>query len=75
MSPPAVSPPAISSETLALVAGLARAWADQRADVEEAIAAAQRMRASFARPTAPEAEPMPAYAAPVADTAVRVTGR
>lgn len=56
----------MSNETLALAAGLARAWADHRADVEEAIAAAQRMRASFARPTGPEAEPLPAYAAPVA---------
>jgi hypothetical protein len=53
-------------ETLARAAGLSRAWAEHRADVEEAIAAAQRMKASFARPTAPEAEPMPAYAAPVA---------
>ena len=56
----------MSNETLALAAGLQRAWADHRADVEEAIAAARRMQASFTRPTEPEAEPMPAYAAPVA---------
>jgi hypothetical protein len=56
----------MSHETLALAAGLARAWADHRADVEDAIAAAAKMRASFTRPTAPEAEPMPAYAAPLA---------
>ncbi len=55
----------MDNETLARAAGLDRAWADHRADVEEAIAAAQKMRASFTRPTGPEAEPMPPYAAPV----------
>lgn len=64
-SSPAPSSPAPDTEALALAAGLARAWADHRADVEEAIAAAHRMRANLARPTVPEAEPMPAYAAPV----------
>ena len=54
----------MDNETLAKAAGLARAWTDHRADVEEAIAAAQRMKASFTRPTGPEAEPMPAYGAP-----------
>ena len=51
-------------EALASAAGLQRAWTDHRADVVEAIAAAQKMRASFARPAGPEAEPMPAYRAP-----------
>ena len=57
----------MNTEPLALAAGLDRAWADHRADVEEAIAAARRMRTGFARPAAPEAEPMPAYSAPEAE--------
>jgi hypothetical protein len=46
---------------LAEAAGLNRAWADHRADVEEAIAAAAKLRAGFARPRDAAAEPMPAY--------------
>lgn len=65
VSPPHRNPDPMSNETLALAAGLARAWADHRADVEEAIAAAARMQTGFSRPSAPEAEPLPAYVAPV----------
>lgn len=56
----------MNHDVLASAAGLQRAWADHRADVEEAIAAARKMRDSFARPTDPAAEPMPAYRAPTA---------
>jgi len=52
--------PAILAET----AGLQRAWADHRADVEAAIAAAARLRSGFTRPTDPAAEPLPAHRAP-----------
>ena len=55
-----------SADALVIAAGLERAWTDHRADVEEAIAAARRMRESFARPTDPAAEPMPGYRAPTA---------
>jgi hypothetical protein len=47
-----------------LAAGLQRAWADHRADVEEAIAAAARLRTGFTRPGDPAAEPLPAHRAP-----------
>ena len=50
--------------TLAEAAGLQRAWAEHRADVEAAIAAAARLRSAFARPTDPAAEPLPAQRAP-----------
>lgn len=59
----------MSQEALAIAAGLQRAWADHRADVEEAIAAATRLRTAFHRPVAPEAEPIPPYAAPPGGTA------
>lgn len=49
---------------LAEEAGLQRAWAGHPADVEEAIAAAARLRSGFARPADPAAEPLPAYCAP-----------
>jgi len=49
---------------LAEAAGLGRAWAEHRADVEEAAAAVARLRAGFARPQDPAAEPLPAYRAP-----------
>lgn len=52
----------MNAEALALAAGLDRAWADHRADVEEAIAAAATLRKAFARPADPAAEPIPAYA-------------
>jgi len=45
-------------------AGLDKAWAEHRADVEEAIANAARIRGGFKRPTSPAAEPTPAYRAP-----------
>ena len=51
-------------EALARSAGLGRAWAEHRADVEEAVAAIARLRAGFARPADPAAEPLPAYRAP-----------
>jgi hypothetical protein len=65
--PPSILPGALAmdAEALALAAGLQRAWADHRADVEEAVAAAARLRTAFARPGDPTAEPMPAYAAPI----------
>lgn len=50
------------AEALARAVGLGRAWAEHRADVEEAIAAAARLRTAFARPADPAAEPIPAYA-------------
>ena len=55
-------------EALALAAGLQRAWADHRADVEEAAAAAAKLRTAFARPAEPAAEPTPPYALAPADT-------
>ncbi len=61
----------MNAEALALAAGLARAWADHRADVVEAVEAAQRLRTAFARPAAPEAEPLPAYALAAAPGAER----
>jgi len=51
-------------EALALAAGLAKAWKDHRADVEEAIASVTRLRAGFARPSDPAAEPTPSYRLP-----------
>jgi hypothetical protein len=52
----------MDAEALALAAGLQRAWADHRADVEEAVAAAAKLRTAFARPADPAAEPAPPYA-------------
>lgn len=57
-------PDTASEAALAEAAGLRRAWAEHRADVEEAIAAAARLRAGFARPADPAAEPLPAHRAP-----------
>ncbi len=54
----------MNHEAIAIAAGLQRAWDDHRADVEAAILAAARLRTAFQRPAAPEAEPIPAYAAP-----------
>jgi hypothetical protein len=51
----------MDAESLAHAAGLQRAWADHRADVEEAMQAAARLRTAFARPASPAAEPTPAY--------------
>ena len=56
--------PATSDAILAEAAGLRRAWADHRADVEQAIAAAARLRTGFTRPADPAAEPLPAHHAP-----------
>ncbi|WP_135470036.1 hypothetical protein [Crenalkalicoccus roseus] len=52
----------MDEEALARAAGLQRAWAEHRADVQEAIAAAATLRAAFARPADPAAEPAPPYA-------------
>ncbi|WP_205963530.1 hypothetical protein [Roseicella aquatilis] len=49
---------------LAEAAGLHRAWAEHRADVVQAIAAAARLRSGFTRPADPAAEPLPAQRAP-----------
>jgi hypothetical protein len=56
--------PLLSAQSLAQSAGLDKAWSDHRAEVEAAIAAAARLRAAFARPATPDAEPLPAYRAP-----------
>jgi hypothetical protein len=56
------------NEILARAAGLHRAWADHRPDVEEAIAIAARLRAGVTRPASQVAEPTPAYRAPVPAT-------
>lgn len=53
-----------ANAALAEAAGAQRAWADHRADVEQAIAAAARLRTGFTRPTDPAAEPLPAHRAP-----------
>jgi hypothetical protein len=59
-SDPSPSPKAVLAEA----AGLQRAWADHRADVEQAIAAAAKLRTGFARPADAAAEPLPAHRAP-----------
>ena len=51
-------------EALAEAAGLGLAWERHRADVEEAIRGMAALRAGFARPTNPAAEPSPPYAVP-----------
>ena len=53
-------------EALARRAGLAQAWRDHRAAVEEAIAGARRLGQAFQRPRDPAAEPLPAFAVPAA---------
>ena len=52
------------AEAQARAAGLGRAWAEHRADVEEAMAGLARLRGGFARPRDPAAEPTPAFRAP-----------
>jgi hypothetical protein len=59
------------AEALARAAGLTRAWAEHRAAVLEAVAAARRLRTGFARPTDPAAEPLPAYRVPAAQEDAR----
>ena len=51
---------------LAEAAGLRRAWAEHRAEVEEAVSGLAALRSSFARPADPAAEPTPPYAVPSA---------
>ena len=55
-----------TAETLAKAAGLHRAWAEHRAEVEEAVSGLAALRAAFSRPADPAAEPTPAFAAPPA---------
>lgn len=62
-----------TAEALAEAAGLHRAWAEHRAEVEEAIVGLAALRAAFSRPTDPAAEPAPPYAVPPA--APRDAGR
>jgi hypothetical protein len=57
-------PETTPNAVLAAAAGAQRAWADHRADVEQAIAAAAKLRTGFTRPTDPAAEPLPAHRAP-----------
>lgn len=52
------------AESLARAAGLTKAWAEHRAAVLEAIAAARKFRDGFVRPADPAAEPMPSYRVP-----------
>lgn len=55
---------AAADEALAEAAGLRLAWDRHRADVLEAIRGMGALRAGFARPADPAAEPSPPYAAP-----------
>ena len=55
-----------TARALAEAAGLRRAWAEHRADVEEAVDGLVALRAGFRRPTDPAAEPSPPYAVPAA---------
>lgn len=57
-------PETTPNAALAAAAGAQRAWTDHRADVEQAIAAAARLRSAFTRPSDPAAEPLPAHRAP-----------
>jgi hypothetical protein len=57
---------ATTAEALARAAGLDRAWAGHRAEVEEAVSGLAALRAAFSRPADPAAEPAPPYAAPAA---------
>jgi hypothetical protein len=66
MPDPASQAAGNNAAALAEAAGLQRAWADHRANVEEAIAVAARLRTGFARPADPAAEPLPAHRAPEA---------
>jgi hypothetical protein len=62
--PDPADPSADPKAVLAEAAGLQRAWADHRADVEQAIDAAAKLRTGFARPADAAAEPLPAHRAP-----------
>jgi hypothetical protein len=64
MAERSVIPQDEQTAALARAAGLDRAWAEHRADVEEAVAAAARLRTGFARPASPAVEPTPAHRAP-----------
>ncbi len=53
-------------EALAKAAGLHYAWAEHRAEVEEAASGLAALRTAFSRPADPAAEPAPPYAVPPA---------
>lgn len=53
-------------EALANAAGLGETWRDRAAEIAEAVAHARRLAGAFVRPTDERAEPIPAYAVPVA---------
>jgi hypothetical protein len=63
----AAGPDEATARALADAAGLGRAWAEHRAEVEEVVAGLAALRAGFRRPTDPTAEPAPPYAAPGRD--------
>ena len=65
-TPPSDGAEEAAARTLAEAAGLRRAWAEHRAEVEEAVASLAALRAGFSRPSDPAAEPAPPYAAPAA---------
>ncbi|MEO3475165.1 hypothetical protein AAFN86_25110 [Roseomonas sp. CAU 1739] len=53
-------------EALARAAGLGDKWRDRTAEIAEATAHARRLAGAFTRPADERAEPIPAYAVPVA---------
>jgi len=58
-------------EALARAAGLGEAWRDRAAEIADAIAQARRLTTAFPRPADEVAEPMPAFAVPLAREARR----
>ena len=53
-------------EALAHAAGLGETWRGRAAEIVEAAAQARRLAGAFTRPADERAEPIPAYAVPVA---------
>ena len=56
-------------EALARAAGLGDKWTGREAEIAEASGNARRLAGAFARPMDERAEPIPAYAVPVAKAA------
>ncbi len=50
-----------TAETLAIAAGLEKAWANHRADVLDALATLAAHKANLPRAQNPAVEPVPAY--------------